>query len=1115
MALITGSTTIDWSGVSLDPINVQQNFNEFAVRFSQAALELSNRQFVLNAPNTATFLSVTLNSGGLVTLVGSGLDLTKPASKPVIKSFSYGNATTGDVVVLTGTIDFVGKEVVTSLTIGFPGSQQTILGNISVDGTTGKASGTISQLEVTLGTAEITLKGRLVLSGNFDVSGTVTQISVVDGTNQITMSGLSLPYSALGSVTTASDLFTVVGTSLTGNDTITYANNSGVGMTFNGGAGNDTITISGANADTLNGGAGNDLLNGGAGGDSVNGGAGNDTYVVDSLGDNVTEATAGAAGGVDLVQSGVDFTLGANVENLTLTGAGNLNGTGNSLANILTGNSGNNQLSGGLLNDKLIGNGGDDMLDGGAGVDNMAGGLGNDTYVRDVATDVISEMLNAGTDTVQSSLNYTLGANLENLILTGSANLTGTGNVLNNTITGNSGNNTLTGLGGADTLIGGDGHDTVNGGLGNDQMDGGIGSDILIGDVGQDTVNGGLGDDRITMLVTAGNVDTIDAGADTDLLILSGVVGGNGVVVVDLSAADQVVSIAGIPTRDTQIQTGFEGVNGSLLGSSLAVTGSDGDNTIVGSKGNDSLNGGLGNDTMSGGLGNDSYIVDSVDDVVTEAAAAGTDKVFSSVSYTLGATVENMELTGSAAMNGTGNALANILTGNSGTNVLTGGLGNDTYVVQNDADSVVENLNAGMDLVQSTAANFTLGANVENLILMGSSNINGTGNTLANTLTGNSGNNTLDGMAGVDKMAGGLGDDSYVVDVAADVVTEAVNQGTDQVSASINYTLGANLENLTLTGVANLNGTGNALANELQGNDGNNILSGLVGNDTLNGGVGNDTLNGGVGGDNIQGGAGDDLILLGSTVEFAAGEAIDGGEDTDILRYTGASAATLTLTNLVTNIEQVQVANAAGLTTGVAAINVNAAAVANSLTLIGNNGANQLTGTSQADSLVGNAGNDSLIGGGGNDTLNGGLGNDSLIGGLGNDIYQVNRGNGQDTIVENDATVGNSDTLLYGATISPLNLVLSQQANHLRIALSGSTDSVTIQNWFTDPAAQIETIQTSNGQDLLNSQVAALIQDMAAFTASHNGLTWAAVAAGGGTAQQQTDFQTIIAANWQ
>jgi trimeric autotransporter adhesin len=1306
MATITGTTALDWSTISLAQVGLEGDLAPAISRLDELFVLLDNPD--LNATNvsqTSTTFSATIipaQGGGRVT--ASGVNFNTDAFR--VTNFQYSNTATGELLRFTGAVGgFVGPEFFTSLTIGSTGITQTFNGNIAIEttfaapGIVGNYTGSVTSMVARFGATTMTITGTFALTGDLtgaSMTGIVSGITLLSGTSTMTMTGLSIDWATLTlpPSPTIGDLIAAVG-GLPSNDIITYTNNSSVGMMFNGGAGSDSIVISGLRNDTINGGddgdflsgglgadivdgglgddsiwmeaslgnsdtidagggldtlrlqgiapgnqgvvidlssltdqvvsiggvgdtrtqtnfehleaaglggfvtvtgsaedntiygsKGNDNIDGGAGNDQMTGRQGNDTYVVDSAGDFVGEITAegtdkvfssitytvgpyvehleltgstdingtgnalaniltgnnginvltGLAGndtyvvqndtdsivealngGIDLVLStAATFTLGANVENLTLAGTDDYWGEGNGLANMLTGNSGDNQLSGGLLNDKLIGNAGNDRLDGGAGVDNMVGGLGNDTYVRDVATDVITEALNAGTDTVESSLNYTLGANLENLTLTDTA-LTGTGNTVSNTLVGNSGNNTLSGLAGNDLLNGSGGDDTLIGGLGADTMIGELGDDLFILDTVADTV-----------------IEVVGEGSDTVRIAYNV----TGPTTIDLTAVSN-----GHIENVQVIGTGLFNLTGNVANNIL--TGNAVANTLIDNDGDDILDGGLGADTMIGGTGDDTYTIDNLQDVVTEQAGDGNDTVRINRNVNLNdvafANIEYAVLTGTAALNATGSDDDNILTGNSAANVLDGGLGsdemvggagNDTYVVNSAFDDVTETLAGaagGVDLVRS-GVDFTLGAHVENLTLTGSA-LNATGNSLNNILTGNSGDNTLtgdagndrligndgndtlNGGAGVDNMVGGLGNDTYVRDMATDVITEALNAGTDTVQSSLNYILGANLENLTLTGNANLTGTGNTLANILTGNDGINILSGLAGNDSLAGLAGNDTLNGGLGNDVLNGGVGDDLILLGTTVEFAVGETIDGGADTDTLRYTGAAAATLTLTNLVTNIEQVQIASAAGLTTGVAAINVNAAAITNGLTMTGNNGANILTGTGQADSLVGNAGNDILNGGAGTDTLNGGLGLDTLQGGLGNDTYQVNRGNGQDTIVENDATVGNSDTLLYGATITAQNLVLSQQANHLRIALSGSTDSVTIQNWFVNADSQIETIQ-AGGQDLLNTEVNALIQVMATFT-TNTGLTWTAAAAGGGTVQQQADFQAIIAANWQ
>ena len=288
-----------------------------------------------------------------------------------------------------------------------------------------------------------------------------------------------------------------------------------------------------------------------------------------------------------------------------------------------------------------------------------------------------------------------------------------------------------------------------------------------------------------------------------------------------------------------------------------------GNDTIRGNGGNDLLDGGGGIDTLYGGAGHDTYAVDNAADKTFELTGQGTDLINSSINWTLAANVEHLTLTGSAAK-GTGNALANTLTGNAAANTLSGGsgadkmyggAGNDTYVVDNAADLVSDP--SGIETVLSSVTR-TLGTGFEKLTLTGTANISGTGNTLANTLTGNTGANILNGGTGADKMAGGAGNDTYVVDNAGDLVSDT--SGIDTVQSSITHTLGAAFEKLTLLGSANINGTGNALANTLTGNTGNNTLSGGGGNDTITGGAGNDSLLGGTDSDVLIGGAGEDVL---------------------------------------------------------------------------------------------------------------------------------------------------------------------------------------------------------------------------------------------------------------
>ena len=231
-----------------------------------------------------------------------------------------------------------------------------------------------------------------------------------------------------------------------------------------------------AGNDSIAGSAGNDTLEGGSGNNTLDGGAGNDVYVVTSAVDVLVEAVGG---GTDLVRAAVDWALGANLENLTLIGTAGLSGTGNALNNVILGNAGANLLSGGDGNDSLAGGEGNDTLVGGTEQDTLSGNLGDDTYLVDSATVTLIESAGQGTDTVRASLSWTLGANFEVLVLTGSAALNGTGNALANMITGNAGANLLVGGDGADTVAGGAGADTLLGGAGADLLSGGAGADAF------------------------------------------------------------------------------------------------------------------------------------------------------------------------------------------------------------------------------------------------------------------------------------------------------------------------------------------------------------------------------------------------------------------------------------------------------------------------------------------------------------------------------------------------------------------------------------------------------------------------------------------------------------
>jgi Ca2+-binding RTX toxin-like protein len=563
------------------------------------------------------------------------------------------------------------------------------------------------------------------------------------------------------------------------------------------------------------------------------GGIGNDTYIVDDATDQAIEIFGG--GTKDTVLSAIDYTLleGSDVELLTLTGNESIDGTGNSIANLITGNGNSNRLDGGKGNDTLTGGAGDDRLIGGLGKDVLTGGVQNDIYVVDDAGDKVIELAGTaiqGRDRVESSLkSYTLAANVEDLnLLAGAVN--GAGNSLANNINGNDAANRLDGGAGDDEIDGREGSDTLLGGAGNDDLD---------GEAGFDLVEGGAGND--TLLDFRGG-DTLNGGAGNDFYVLQFVDSADTSIV---EAANGGIDSVMVQDASFSLADFAHVENLHIAGNGFSATGNDRANRLIGNafvnqldggKGNDTLDGGAGADILIGGVGNDTYLVDNAADQVTEGKAGGKDTVLASVSFTLGAAqeIELLQLTGSGDTNGTGNAVANAITGNGGDNQLNGDLGNDT-------------------------------------------------------LSGGDGDDSLAGGSGDDSLLGGKGDDTYFIAAAGDKVTELANQGIDTVVSNlVSTTLGANVENLRLSEFA-INGIGNTLANAIDGNIAANQLDGGAGNDSLDGATGNDLLLGGVGNDSLVGGAGDDDLRGGAgndTLEGGAfGDKLTGGAGKDVFLY--------------------------------------------------------------------------------------------------------------------------------------------------------------------------------------------------------------------------------------
>lgn len=789
-------------------------------------------------------------------------------------------------------------------------------------------------------------------------------------------------------------------------------------------------TITGTqNADTLEGTTGDDTIDGRRAADTLIGMEGNDLYIFDRLEDSAVETewggndtvrisftNDGAAIGVDM--RAVNF---ANVENLEFARAGLFNAIGNDLDNAMTGNASINHLSGGA---------GNDTLDGKAGSDTLDGGEGDDTFYVENSGDVVVDS-GGSWDSVYAKLSWVMGEGIENLLLTGTGNYSGTGNASDNYIAGNSGANTLSGGGGYDQLAGGAGNDTY----------------IITSNEGSnytaifEDFNGGIDTVRASTAYY-----TLDA--NVEKLVLTEAAG-----------------------------------DASGYGNDLA-------NVLTGNSHTNTLSGGAGVDTLEGGTGDDTYHSDIlfngtqvvIEDKVKEQIGEGNDTLVlygyvdaaSATTLTLANNLENIDAsnTGSTLLDLTGNNVANILTGNDADNIITGKKGddllmgwqgNDTYrFAHGDGHDTIQELSGADRIVFTSSAikpvNTSYSQITDDLVIRYGTQ----GDTIHIT-------NFFSGADGVEEIVfanGTVHDLSYILAHLVPYATAA----DDVVIGAATYD--------TLDGLA-----------------GNDTLLGRGANDTLLGGDGNDTLDGGADDDLLMGGTGDDTYIFSfgsgredvvteeggtNTISFAASITAgsvsyhDDGMGNLTINY-GGSTDHLTVTGFIADsslLAQVTFGDGTFHDASYILSHLTPAFV----TLTEENddyyagfgevyiralgGNDMIYGSEGASTFEGGSGNDTLYGGSNNDTLIGGTGEDLLQGGEGNNVYVFNTGDGHDVI---NAYGNDDDSIYFGPGIDPATVTYTRYGDSLTVAYGGAGDTVTISNYFEAHMFKVSSIRFDDG----------------------------------------------------
>jgi len=858
--------------------------------------------------DTFVYDSATTDATGSGETINGGNDTDRILVAGGNTAVDFSNDTIISIETLELAVDLAGTAEINN--------QQVSLTNNQVDGLT-----TINSNGDTVTVSNTMLSG--VLDGT-TINGTLTMALTDQSGGTVVAQALTLVDGTLDD--TAGDVLKLDGSGLT-SDTLNFngaaENDSKVSVT--GGAGNDTIV--GANSalrDTLDGGSGNDTIRGNAGADSLVGGVGNDTFVYNSASD---ESAAGEVidGGSDtdrilVTGSGaatVDFTNDtiSSIETLDMTqdsvgatdGADQTVRMTNAQIDDLSSIYSNAGSSTADVSDKII-------------VSNaLTANMLNGTVVNGTLTLQLTDQ--GGAAQALTLVEATSGAtdllkvDASGLSLdTFSFNASGDTNS-SVSVTGGSANDTLVG---SASSIG-------------DTLAGGLGADSITGGAGHDSVLGGGGADTITMSIDASSIDTIDAGSETDWLVLTGAAAGT--VVLNLNAGagnDQLSSISG--TAETIVQANFEnldasamtggGINATAISTGSNIIGTALGDTITGGNGNDTITGGAGSDSMTGGAGNDLFVVGGTDvngdtiqgngDTDTLQLTANTDLTqaasFGGVETLLldegvALTINNAQLADVDAIVGTGD---------------------------NGGESLSITASGGDDTIDLSASAFTLDTNDVSIAVEA-----GAGNDMVTLTAGNDsvnggdGNDTIIGGAGTDTINGGNGTDlvSYaditastshgltaISGVAINLSGAAVSQTTvanSMLSITGNFKFGDASTDLAVNTVAYLiptssstssayqrdtlisieNATATSLDDYLLGSTAANMLSGGAGNDFIDGGGGSDTLYGNQGNDylsardnvtgvTMDGGDGNDTLHTGSGVD-----SLVGGDGNDVFMY--------------------------------------------------------------------------------------------------------------------------------------------------------------------------------------------------------------------------------------